>query len=154
MRLGGNASECSMFERSDVLLAEELSFKGDAAVFVDRCAIAEQQRDALREAEPTKWLQCSYCNHNVTKTLDRIDVDGKHEHSFINPAGVIYRIGCFGAAVGVVEVGEASAEFTWFAGHAWCIALCGGCERHLGWSFHGGESRFYGLVLNQLKQAV
>jgi hypothetical protein len=129
-----------------------ISLKGDAAVFVNRSVVAtEVHADPLRVDEPTRWLECLHCNQKVTKTSDRVEVDGKHLHSFINPAGVIYRIGCFGSAVGVVEVGEASAVFTWFAGNVWRVALCVGCERHLGWGFHGGESQFYGLVLAELK---
>ena len=126
--------------------------KGDAAVSVNRSAVATAHHaDSLRADESTHWLECLHCNQKVTRTLDRLDVDGKHIHSFINPAGVIYRIGCFGSAVGVVEVGEASDVFTWFAGCVWRVALCLGCGRHLGWGFHGGGSQFYGLVLAQLK---
>jgi len=129
-----------------------VSLKGDAAVFVNRSAVANApDASPLRVDESTRWLECLHCNQKVTRTSDRVEVDGKHLHSFINPAGVIYRIGCFGSATGVVEVGEASGVFTWFAGHAWRVALCLGCERHLGWGFHGGESQFYGLVLAQLK---
>ena len=129
-----------------------VSLKGDAAVFVNRSAVATPARaDLLRVDEPTRWLECLHCKQKVTRTSDRVEVDGKHLHSFINPLGVIYRIGCFGSAVGVVEVGEASDDFTWFAGHVWRVAICLGCERHLGWGFHGGESQFYGLVLAQLK---
>ena len=131
-----------------------LGLKGDISVYVGPSAVASRpQTDELRASEPVRWLQCLHCNQNVTRSSDRIEVNGKHEHSFINPVGVIYRIGCFGRAVGIIEVGEASSHFTWFAGHVWRIALCRGCERHLGWTFRGGESHFSGLVLNQLKEA-
>lgn len=130
-----------------------VSLKGDAAVFVGPSADAtESQGNPLRVQEPTRWLECLYCNQKITRTSDRVQVDGKHLHSFINPAGVIYRIGCFGSATGVVEVGEQSDVFTWFAGHVWRVALCVGCEQHLGWGFHAGESQFYGLVLAQLRE--
>lgn len=132
-----------------------VSLKGDAAVFVNRSAVSTASHpEPQRVDEPTRWLQCLHCNQKVTRTSDRIEVDGKHLHSFINPAGVIYRIGCFGSAVGVVEVGEASDVFTWFAGHVWRAALCLGCERHLGWGFHGGEAQFFGLVLAQLRETT
>lgn len=129
--------------------------KGDAAVFVQRTSVGgAPDPDRVRESEPTHWLQCLHCNHNVTRVSAGLDVNGKHEHSFINPAGVIYRIGCFGHAPGVIEVGEASGHFTWFAGYVWRIALCARCERHLGWGFHSSEANFFGLVLAELKDAT
>jgi hypothetical protein len=141
----------------------ETFLRGDAAVYVKPGAVAETRADELCEREATHWLQCLHCNNNVAKTSDRIVVDGKHDYSFINPVGVIYRIGCFGSAPGAVAVGEASGEFTWFAGHKWRVVLCLGCGRHLGWEFDAGESRphsgrllasFFGLILAELKQAA
>jgi len=131
------------------------AFKGDAAVFT-RLESATTSPDpiAARQSERTRWLECLHCNQKVTKVSDRIEANGKHEHSFINPAGVIYRIGCFAAAAGVLEVGEPSAHFSWFSGCVWRIALCVRCERHLGWGFHGGEASFFGLVLAELKEST
>lgn len=132
-----------------------VSLKGDAEVFVNRSAVASTPHtDPLRALEPTRWLECLHCKQKVTRTSDRVEVDGKHRHSFINPVGVIYRIGCFGAAAGVLEVGEASDVFAWFAGHLWRVAICTGCEQHLGWGFHGAEAQFYGLVLAQLREST
>jgi hypothetical protein len=83
----------------------------------------------------------------------RIDVNGSHEHTFINPEGVIYRIGAFSAAAGAVDVGPPSTYFSWFAGHAWRLAICKRCTTHLGWSFRAEESVFVGLILERLREA-
>jgi hypothetical protein len=31
--------------------------------------------------------------------------------------------------------GAASAEYSWFPGYAWTIALCAACAVHLGWRY-------------------
>ncbi len=93
---------------------------------------------------PIIWLNCVQCGSKIARCNDRIQVNETHEHTFINPAGVIYRIGCFSASPGAFEVGEASAEFTWFRGYAWRCLCCTGCEVHLGWTFTQEAARFAG----------
>lgn len=77
-------------------------------------------------------------------------VDGRHQHLFFNPAGIAFEIRCFAAAPGTICHGAPSAEFTWFAGYRWRIALCAHCHAHLGWRFTG-EGLFYGLIASQLR---
>ena len=128
-----------------------MSLKGDVNVYLAPSAVVSQPvTDQQREREPTQWLTCLHCNQKIAKASDRIEVNAKHEHTFVNPMGVIYHIGCFAAAPGVLEIGAASDDFAWFVGHAWRIALCRGCDRHLGWTFAGAGTHFAGLVLNQL----
>ena len=76
-------------------------------------------------------------------------VNGRHEHAFFNPAGIAFEIRCFHAAPGTALHGAASAEFTWFAGYRWRIALCATCHTHIGWLFTG-DDLFYGLIAHQL----
>jgi hypothetical protein len=72
----------------------------------------------------------------------------------MNPAGMLFHIGCFGAAPGCRVVGPSSDEYPWFPGHSWRYALCGGCGVHLGWHFQGAEGTgFFGLRLAQLREA-
>jgi peptide methionine sulfoxide reductase MsrB len=42
-------------------------------------------------------------------------------------------------------------EFTWFAGYAWQVGICGNCDAHLGWIFTSDPHRFYGLILERLR---
>ncbi len=104
--------------------------------------------------EPERAILCATCRHAVTRERLRIDVEGAHEHRFMNPHGFLFDVGCFAEAPGCLVVGEASTEFSWFPGMAWRYAVCDGCKEHLGWTFEGSSrSRFFGLVLNRLVEA-
>jgi hypothetical protein len=96
-------------------------------------------------------VRCAACGAVLTSRLERIEVDGSHEHSFVNPAGLVFRIGCFGRAPGCAEVGQPSPEWSWFPPHRWTIGLCGTCGTHVGWAFRAsGPIAFWGLVLDRL----
>jgi hypothetical protein len=113
----------------------------------------DASRDVVRERADVGGggpVRCRACGHAVTTRRARIEVGGAHEHDFMNPAGMAFRIGCFSDAPGCRGVGEESTEWAWFPGHAWRIALCGGCFGHLGWSFRGSAGSFHGLVLDRL----
>ncbi len=97
-------------------------------------------------------LYCAACGHPVTRERWRIAVNGAHEHVVFNPAGRLFRIGCFAVADGAAAVGAASDAFTWFKGFMWRIALCAGCGAHLGWRYSSGGALadFFGLILGML----
>jgi hypothetical protein len=97
-------------------------------------------------------LVCAACRYRVTGQSDRIAVKDQHEHTYVNPGGFVYHIGCFARAPGCTMVGGPSTELTWFAGYAWVIANCRGCSRHLGWQFLSDSSHFFGLVLDRLAE--
>jgi hypothetical protein len=80
---------------------------------------------------------------------DRIDVCGAHEHIFVNPAGHVFRLGCFRGAPGARGWGEPTAFFSWFPGYPWRVAQCGQCHEHLGWAY-GMPVDFFGLILDRL----
>jgi hypothetical protein len=103
-----------------------------------------------RRLEDESWLACASCGAFVTESRARLHVNGAHEHSFINPAGLIFRIGCFSDAPGVRRVGEESSHWTWFAGFAWQIALCQSCAEHVGWSYRNADSRFVALIADRV----
>ena len=70
----------------------------------------------------------------------------------VNPAGIVYEIGCFRRAPGCLPFGPSSGEFAWFSGYIWQVVYCRGCQQHLGWMF-SGEDRFFGLIVNKLAEA-
>lgn len=105
---------------------------------------------AITQPKKEKRLFCAACRHLVTHQDERIPVQGGHEHSFTNPRGITYHIGCYREAAGCSAVGESTAEFTWFSGYAWRVALCTNCRTHLGWRFQSGTDYFHGLILNRL----
>ena len=95
-------------------------------------------------------LACAFCQRPITTTSDRIEVEGRHDHTFANPHGISYHIGCFGQAAGCRTVGEASTYWTWFPPYAWQVENCGTCREHLGWLFRADDDRFHGLILGRL----
>jgi hypothetical protein len=112
----------------------------------DATAAAEE-----KSSQEEVYILCRDCLHPVTRPSDRIGVQGRHRHTFANPHGVVYEIGCFRSVLGCGVIGPASDEFTWFAGHYWRVCVCAACLVHLGWRFAstGGEA-FYGLILDRL----
>jgi hypothetical protein len=87
----------------------------------------------------------------VTSRDDAVEVAGKHRHTFFNPAGILFEIGCFGAASGCANEGTPTTEFSWFPGYAWRYSFCLACGAHLGWQFVSGDGpTFWGLVLSRL----
>lgn len=109
---------------------------------------SEDEADAARE----KAIICRACGNVVTKPEEQIEIEGKSVHKFVNPAGIIYRIGCFRNARGCAVLGEPTREFTWFPGYSWSFAVCSNCLAHLGWRYTSGDSGFFGLVLDNISE--
>ena len=110
---------------------------------------AEPADDELSEDEP--YILCRQCRQALARPADRITVQGSHRHTFANPHGLVFEIGCFVNVKGCGYAGEATNEFTWFAGCSWRVCFCAMCLTHLGWIFssRGGHS-FHGLILDRL----
>lgn len=105
---------------------------------------------AESSTEEEKWVRCVACGARLAPERARIDVNGAHEHEFMNPSGLRFRVACFAVAPGCVPEGEPSTVWSWFPGCAWQIALCRECSVHVGWSFHGAGSTFHGLVADRI----
>lgn len=114
----------------------------------DVTLVDDEESEDEKERHPL--LVCRLCGHGVAKEKDQISVAGTHRHTFFNPAGIVYELGCFREAAGCVLVGSRSPEFSWFAGCLWQVALCRGCGNHLGWHFLGDGQSFFGLILAEL----
>ena len=95
-------------------------------------------------------LVCARCAAFVANRSARIEVAGAHTHSFINPEGAIFRVGCFAVAPGAAPWGEPSQHWTWFAGFEWQAASCRGCWAHLGWLYTAGTASFVALILDRV----
>jgi hypothetical protein len=107
-------------------------------------------RESATSRGGDRILVCVRCGRPITTAGDRIEVDGTHEHTQINPHGFIWTFGCFAQAPGCVPVGAPSREFAWFAGTTWQIEQCGGCRTHLGWQFTSPDRRFHGLISDRI----
>lgn len=90
----------------------------------------------------------------LASATDASVVAGRHEHSFINPQGYIYRIRCFTAARNVSTLGSPSSEYTWFPGHTWWILNCAACGVHVGWRFDEQGSHFFALIADRIEEDV
>jgi len=111
--------------------------------------------DETKEKEPDagEYILCRQCLRVITSPAERIEMQGAHQHTFANPHGIVYQIGCFRSAPGCGYAGQASDEFSWFKGYSWRIAVCGSCLFHLGWMFISpGSESFNGLILDHLIQ--
>lgn len=97
-------------------------------------------------------LLCKSCRFKITDANARTEIDGGHGHTFFNPHGLVFDIGCFCRAPGCNVFGVPTTEFTWFPGRAWRIAVCRGCRVHLGWYFspQSGGASFFGLIVDML----
>lgn len=97
-------------------------------------------------------VYCAACMNEITTVEEWISMQHAREHTFTNPAGYEFTIGCFRRAPGCSGEGPATEAHTWFPGYAWCYALCRKCRIHLGWLYRAGAERdcFHGLILNRL----
>ena len=77
---------------------------------------------------------------------------GAHEHTFVNPAGIVHHIGCFSIAPGCVSVGAPDPTFSWFPGWTWQIAICARCQTHLGWLYRNADEQFHGLLVHAIRE--
>ncbi len=104
-----------------------------------------------RSPEEEEYILCRQCHQAITKPADRIAMQGSHGHTFANPHGIVFEIGCFRNVRGCGYAGVASDDFSWFAGYSWRVCFCNMCLTHLGWKFSlmGGE-HFHGLILDRL----
>jgi hypothetical protein len=95
-------------------------------------------------------LGCAFCRRPITTTAAAIEVSGSHAHSFANPDGIAFRIGCFSDAHGLAKLDPSSTYWTWFPGYSWQVELCAHCREQLGWLYRSSEHAFHGLILDNL----
>lgn len=107
--------------------------------------VADHETDGSK-----KNILCKTCGNPITSDDAGVAINGSHEHTFMNPRGVVFRIGCFSRAGGCHLMGSSTDEYTWFPGFRWCYVICSGCLSHLGWHYQSGGSGFFGLILDQL----
>jgi hypothetical protein len=100
------------------------------------------------------YIRCKSCRFKITSLDHIIAINGEHKHTFTNPAGYTFEIGCFSSAAGCLVYGIPSLDYTWFKGFCWNFALCGNCASHLGWHYHSSDENFFGLILKRLFEDV
>lgn len=114
----------------------------------------QRTKEALHEEEKPghgKAVRCAYCKSVITYQGNAESIQGRHIHSFVNPAGYEFTIGCYRRAWCRI-MGLPMLEWSWFNGHTWQYAMCPQCQEHLGWFYHTvhDNNAFYGLILDRL----
>ncbi len=115
--------------------------------------VAKETPESARDAGVTddEALRCAVCDHKITERALRIEMAGGHEHTFVNPHGIAFVIGCFAAAPGCVYLGTTEQAFSWFPGWTWQVAACRQCRTHVGWIYRLAGQQFHGLILAALR---
>lgn len=111
--------------------------------------------DKHSDPNAEKYIFCRQCFQVITSETEKIDVQGGHKHTFANPHGLIFEIGCFKCATGCIYTGKPVSDFSWFKGFKWRLASCSKCLVQIGWlfvsvGFEGGSESFNGLILDRL----
>jgi hypothetical protein len=107
--------------------------------------------DRQESEDPETPIRCRRCEHPITHIDQQTAIQGVFEHTFLNPSGHVFRVGCFLVADGCMVWGEPTLEWTWFAGFQWQVAMCSQCWTHLGWFYLADDGRcFFGLILDAL----
>jgi len=128
---------------------EDTAFRQSGPVKPHERSNAAQKQESKEKGNGQ--ILCGFCLEPITAQHLRISVNGEHRHTFTNPAGIVFEIGCFSDAPGCRTMGVPTTEFTWFPGHSWNYAYCASCGTHLGWYFTSGEGGgFFGLILARL----
>ena len=132
--------DCAYFFR---IPADRPGAEGDTTTF------EKEAEDPSPEEE--EYILCRQCHQAISRPADRIMMQGSHRHTFANPHGIVFEIGCFRSVTGCGYAGAASDDFSWFAGYSWRVCLCALCLTHLGWMFSRmGSDVFHGLILDRL----
>lgn len=104
--------------------------------------------DELAPGDPARFLRCRECALPVADPREVFKL-GEGPQLYLNPHGILHEVLLVRAARNLLLVGDATIEHTWFAGYAWCIALCARCRSHLGWRYEATDARsppvFFGL---------
>lgn len=117
-------------------------------------SLGPEQKDDADTAPQRPRLLCAQCRSLIALEPRRVEMSGSHTHTFTNPAGIVFQIGCFADAPGTTSIGGENSAFSWFPGFVWRIALCAACGEHLGWRFRSESSatHFFGLILDKLTE--
>ena len=63
---------------------------------------------AEKEPDREEYILCRHCHQLITTPSERIEVQGSHQHTFANPQGIVYQIGCFRSVQGCGSAGPAT----------------------------------------------
>src|SRR5215831_1714520 len=80
---------------------------------------SEAEKQPENELLEERAIVCAACGALLTSSRHRENAFGSHEHTFMNPAGFVFTIGCFSKADGCIATGPSSDDWSWFPGYRW-----------------------------------
>ncbi|MEW6672618.1 MAG: cereblon family protein [Thermodesulfobacteriota bacterium] len=117
----------------------------------DKAKGSPGEKPFQEESDSGEAILCGHCHQVLTDPSERIRIQGAHRHTFANPHGIVFQIGCFRSVRGCGQVGPATSEWSWFKGYSWRILVCRMCLTHLGWLYtSAGDEGFSGLILDRI----
>ena len=144
-----NQTDIESKEATPISLGKYSWGESDHLTYLEKRLSIFEDEDAGKIGQ--KNLVCAACGHLVTKVSEKIDVRGRHDHSFGN-LGYPVKLGCFGNAPGCTGVERVSHGYSWFPGYAWQIQVCQKCYTQLGWKYMTQHESFYGLIFGVLRE--
>jgi hypothetical protein len=121
----------------------------------DKATKFPEEKPFERESDSEEAILCRQCHQVLTNPSERTSIQGAHRHTFANPHGVVFQIGCFRSVRNCGYVGPATSEWSWFKGYSWRILVCSMCLTHLGWRYAStGNESFSGLILDRIIESI
>ncbi|XP_053616631.1 protein cereblon-like isoform X2 [Plodia interpunctella] len=105
-------------------------------------------------------LCCASCASDIARREHIFAMSSEGVHSnYTNLGGYMHDLVTVSQATNTELSGAPSAEFSWFPGYRWTVALCGGCMAHVGWRFDAMKrnlrpQQFYGLCRNYVQPRI
>ncbi|GBG00324.1 hypothetical protein Rsub_13032 [Raphidocelis subcapitata] len=99
---------------------------------------AARLRLLLSLLERADRVACAGCRSVLASSRDLFGSTGDGAGgAFVNPHGHVHDLVTFKSVTprAVTLHGQPTAEFSWFPGYTWQIAVCAHCGEHLGWRF-------------------
>uniref|UniRef100_A0A1Q3G4B2 Putative atp-dependent protease pil n=1 Tax=Culex tarsalis TaxID=7177 RepID=A0A1Q3G4B2_CULTA len=104
---------------------------------------------------------CKKCDRRIANYVDMFAMSQQGiAGSYCNPSGFVHETLTVNRTIAksTRTTTKASTDFSWFPGYAWQIAVCNGCNGHVGWKFaatrRGYKPRkFYGLCGKSVRVA-
>ncbi|KAL4704750.1 hypothetical protein ACJJTC_000074 [Scirpophaga incertulas] len=91
---------------------------------------------ALRLMAKKSQLCCSSCLAEIAVRDHIIPMSSEGVHAnYTNLGGYMHDVVTVSAVRNTRLQGRASAEYSWFPGYCWTIAVCGRCSTHVGWRY-------------------
>jgi hypothetical protein len=119
-------------------------------LFAKQGSIVQSKENALPASLENPIITCRNCNAHITDPDCQIQKEGAFCHTFANPAGHVFEICCFTAALGCSFIPPPFSDFSWFTGYDWNIGVCRDCTTHLGWFYRSPKDQFWGLIPDKL----